>query len=496
MGFCTLSRDYVREGYTQIDNVFLAKYLPEADAIDVKVYLYGLMLARNDDRNNTVEAISYALHLTETRIMNAFGYWQDLGLVTINQTTPIGITYNSVKIPMSKTVLYNAREFSEFVDELRRIFPEKIIPEQDILRYVETIKSYKMESNAMLLIARYCRDKKGTTNTASVVGLAASWAKQGLLTELAVNDRLNELERNSSDMLAIYKELGLKSEPAVEDHEAYALWSKEYGFKMDAILTACRICKRKGGMSRLSRLMEELYSAGAITATEIDAYQKQKDDVRRFTGDIIRTLGSYYATLDMPIETYVQPWLNSGFEKSALLAIAKFCFMRNVKTLDGMQVVVDKFYKLGIVTEQGINAYVARQAQIDGAIREVLSACNAEPFITSRDRDFYRVFIEDWGFDHETVLAVAESASGKPFPMSYINKILLILKENDIRTAEGARAFIADTPSSPKKSKKQDAKDMVIKQDYTAEEIASVFRNVKDINLDELDIQEELCRDF
>ena len=231
MGFCTLSRDYVREGYTQIDNVFLAKYLPEADAIDVKVYLYGLMLARNDDRNNSVDAISYALHLTETRIMNAFGYWQDLGLVTINQTNPISVTYNSVKMPMSKTVLYNAREFSEFVDELRRIFPEKIIPEQDILRYVETIKSYKMESNAMLLIARYCRDKKGTTNTASVVGLAASWAKQGLTTESAVNDRLNELERNSSDMLAIYKELGLNQSPPSKTTKLMQFGQKSTGSK-------------------------------------------------------------------------------------------------------------------------------------------------------------------------------------------------------------------------------------------------------------------------
>lgn len=482
MGFCCLSRDYVREGYTQIDNVFLAKYLADADAIDVKVYLYGLMIAK-EERDNTIEKIAYALRLTEERIVNAYTYWEDLGLITLRHSPDLQVVYNSVKTPMSKTVLYNAREFSEFVDELRRVFPEKIIPEQDVMKYVETMKSYHMEQNAMLLIARYCRDKRGTTNTASVVGLASSWAKQGLITMDAVNERLNELEKDSEDMRLVYQELGLKSKPAVEDQEAFAEWGKK-GFKLDAVLTASRACKRKGGMTKLTRLMDELYSVGAISAIDVATYLREKDETKRFASDIVRTLGSYYATLDMPIETYINPWLKLGYEKNALLAIAKFCFMRNVKTLDGMQVVVDKFYKLGIVTLDGINAYVSRQAKIDLSIKEVLEKANAEPFISSRDRDFYRVFIEDWGFEHEVILEIASHATGKPFPMSYVNRILLLFKQNGITTIEGARAFFENEKSSSKTKKK----DALIKQEYTAEEISSVFRDIDDVDIDSLRI--------
>ena len=486
MGFCSLGRDYIREGYTQIDNVFLAKYLADADALDVKVYLYGLMLAK-EESENSLEKIAYALRLTEERIINAYNYWQDLGLVTVHETPEFQVIYNSVKTPTTKTVLFNAREYSEFVDELRRIFPEKILSEQEIVKYVETIKTYKMEQNAMLLIARYCRDNRGTTNTASVLGLASSWAKQGLTTMDKVNERLDELERDSEDMRLVYTELGLKSKPTVEDQENFAEWTKN-GFRLDAILTAARICKRKGGMSKLTRLMNELYAQGALTATEINAYQKEKEETRAFASEIIRTIGSYYATLDMPIETYVNPWLKLGYEKGALLAIAKFCFMRNVKTLDGMQVVVDKFYKMGIVTLDGINSYVARQAKIDVAIKEVLESAGAEPFISNRDRDFYRAFIEDWGFDHEVVLVVAENAKGKPFPMSYVNKILLIFKQNGIFTVEGAKAFFESGANEHKKSGKKDSKDLVMKQEYTQEEIASVFRDVKDIDVDNWDI--------
>ena len=48
MSFLRLSREYMREGYTEIDNVFFTGYLPEADSLDVKIYLYGLWLAGID----------------------------------------------------------------------------------------------------------------------------------------------------------------------------------------------------------------------------------------------------------------------------------------------------------------------------------------------------------------------------------------------------------------------------------------------------------------
>ncbi len=481
MGFSCLGRDYVREGYTQIDNVFLSKYLADADAIDVKVYLYGLMLA-SSERENTLERLAYNLRLTEERILHAYSYWEDLGLVSVKHTPELQVTYNSVKMPLSKTVLFNAREYSEFVDELRRIFPEKIIPEGDIIKYVETMKTYHLEQNAMLLIARYCRDKRGTTNTASVLGLAASWAKQGLTTMELVNEKLDELERDTEDMRLIYKELGLKSTPAVEDYEAFTSWIKN-GFTLDAVLTAARVCKKKGGMSKLSRLMDELRAVGALTATDVDSYQKEKEEIRLFTGEVIRTIGSYYATLEMPIETYVNPWLKLGYEKNAILAIAKFCFLRNVKTLDGMQVVIDKFYKLGIVTLEGINAYVQRQAKIDASIKEVLEAANAEPFVSNRDREFYRAFIEDWGFDHEVVLEVARNATGKPFPMSYVNKILLVFKQNGVYSLDSAKAFFANGGFAKKKASLQED---IIKQEYTQEQLSSVFRDIDDIDLDDI----------
>lgn len=484
MSFLRLSREYVREGYTEIDNVFLTGYLPEADSLDVKIYLYGLWLAGcGRESDNSIERISLSLKVTEERIMRAYAYWEELGLVSVSKATPVAITYNSVKTPITPVVKYNAKEYGDFVEEIRRIFPERELPAQDILRYVELMRAYKVEQNAMLLIARYCRDARGTTNTAYVLSVAANWAKEGVRTEADVNARLDELENNAGAVKSIYETMGLRSAPTIEDRETFVRWTKDYGYGLDVILAAARYCRRRGGIRKLAPYLEELHAAGVKTAAEAEEYRKQKEAARDLAEEIIRSLGSYYASYDMPVETYVNPWLGLGFEQGALLRIAKFCFIRNVKTLDGMNVYVEKLHKLGIVTERGIESYVSRQTAIDGKIREVLAACGSEGIVTARDRDFYRTFVETWGFDHETVMRVAAAAAGKPFPMSYINKLLLIMKENGIRTPEEAEAFLGDGSKSKKKAGAE-----IIKQEYTAEEITSVFRSLDEVEPDEEDV--------
>ena len=55
-----LGGEYLREGFTEIDNVFLSRYLPEADAVDVKVYLYGLYLALHGGGNASDVALAAA----------------------------------------------------------------------------------------------------------------------------------------------------------------------------------------------------------------------------------------------------------------------------------------------------------------------------------------------------------------------------------------------------------------------------------------------------
>jgi hypothetical protein len=486
MNFCSFGSDFQKNGYTPVDNVFLEGYLPAADATDVKVYLYGLHLAYLGDLpDNSIEHIAFSLRLSEERVIAAFRYWEDQGIVSISKTHPVHIVYGSVRQPITPVIKYNAREYSTFVEEMARLFPDTVLHPNEINAYLEALRTYKMDINAMLMIVKYCMDYRGVASTPYILAVADNWARQGITTEAEVTEHIEELECSSDDIRSIFKALNMRSLPSIEDRQLYLKWTKEYGFQMDAILTAARFCKRRGGMHKLEQVIEELRKAGVTTAQEVDAFAKSKESARKLAEDIVSGIGSFYANVDVVVETYILPWLSKGFEDDALRAIAKYCFLRNVRTLDGVNDIVERFYHLGFLTAERIESFIARQMSIDAQIKEVLSAANVTANVTNRDREFYRTFAEVWGFPQQTILLAAARAAGKAFPMSEINRTLALLKERGIRDAEEAESFL-NALSQPS-AKSAAPRDDYQKQTYTKEQLDSVFVNPGEIDLDKLD---------
>ncbi len=482
MSFSNFGKDYIKDGFTMVDNIFLGSYLTTADATDSQVYLYGLYSATQED--NTIEKMAISLKLTESRITSAYKYWEKLGLVTISKTQPIKITYNSVKKPITPTIKYNATEYSIFVEEMARVFPDKILGENELMSYVELMKQNKMKTNAMLMIATYCLEVKAVASTPYILAVANDWIKQGILTEEAVTQHIEELEQNGEDIRQIFVALGVKSQAGLEDRQRYLTWKKTYGFNLDGILAACRMCKKRGGMDKLSKIITELINAGAITASEIQEYAKNKEAIVKLASDIITNIGGYYASYDMVIETYITPWMAKGFEKEALISISKYCFKSNIRTLDKVDNIVDKFYKLGLLSAAGIEKYVARQVAIDALIQEVLDHAGSNNFISYKDREFYRTFQEDWGFEHSTILLVADNCVGKPYPMTHINRLLAELKANNIFDATAAAGYLAVAASTSKKAKNTTTpKDDYLMHEYSKEQIGAVFSNLDDIDV-------------
>ncbi len=486
MSFSNLGKDYIKEGFTMVDNIFLSSYITTADPTYSQVYLYGLFSATLDD--NSIEKMAISLKLSEGKITEAYRYWEKLGLVTISRVQPLKVTYNSVKKPITPTIKYNATEFSVFVEEMARIFPDKVLGENELMSYVELMKQYKMKTNAMLMIATYCLEVKAVASTPYIIAVANDWLKQGIVTEEAVAQHIEDLEQNGEDIRQIFVALGIKSQAGLEDRQRYLTWTKVNGFKLDGILVACRMCKKRGGMDKLNKIMSELINAGATTASEIQEYAKNKEANLQLATDVINNIGGYYASYDMVIETYILPWLAKGFEKDALISISKYCFKSNIKTLDKVDSIVERFYKLGLLSTSGIEKYIARQIAIDTLIREVLDHAGSNNFISYRDREFYRTFQEEWGFEHSTILLVADNCVGKPYPMTHINRMLADLKANNIfdpTAVAGYLAVSATTTSSSKKGKGTiiNPKEDYLMHDYTKEQIGAVFSNLDDIDV-------------
>jgi hypothetical protein len=469
--------------------------MPNADPLDCKIYMFGFYLACcGEHHDNLMEKIAIKLRISVDRIMEGYNYWELQGLVTIEKSDPVTISYHCVKQPIRPIIKLNAAKYSEFVDEFRRLFDKddasqladgNVVSHNDLIPLIELMENYKIETSAMLMIVKFCLQRYPKANISTIYSFSANWASQGITTVSAVDERLTDIELNGENLRSIFSTLGLRSAPNVDDLQSYQKWYKEYGYGLDAILTAARALKRRGGMKGLTKIMEELHNAGIYRADEISAYMKARIDNRTLAADIVKSVGSYYLDLDMVLETYITPWLTKGFDEAAIRAIAKYCFERSIRGLSGINNIVNSFYKKAIFTASAILSFVERELRIDELIAEVLSAAADSSPVSYNDRKLYRTFIETWEFDHEIVLAVAKTAMGFPYTMTYVSKTLAELKKNNLHALSDVEKYLADrektrsnTFSTKKTSRPKVGNDEHI---YTEEEFNAIFTNIDDL---------------
>lgn len=476
MAFVKLGSEYINDGFTQVDNVFLLSYLPSAEPLDTKIYLFGLALAScGEDADNQIGKMALSLQISEERVMEGYKYWEKKGLVSISKTNPSSIKYLSVKRPLTPIVKFNTEKYSSFVEEVERLFPTKIFNQNEYNALMELIEYSGMELNAMLLIMQYCSDlKKVNVSTPYILAVANDWIKEGLLTEKQIDEHIAELENNSEAIRAIFKKLGIKRIADLDDRQMYLRWTRQMKYELDAILTAAGALKRRGGMERLDKYIQELSKASAFTAEEISQYTKSKEELYNLAKNVTKNLGTYYGDLDMVIEIYISKWLGKGFEKEALLKLAKFSFMRSVRTFEGLEVMVESFYKMGLMTSSAIDGYISSQIALDAKIREVYHKCGYFGNVTKKDRENYRLWIE-WNIDEEVIDFVAAECFGKPFPMQSINRILGTLHTKGIKTLKEAEKELGNTFKQTQKPK-----DEYMKHEYTDEQLKSVLINFED----------------
>lgn len=471
MAFVRLGSEYIKDGYTQVDNIFLLGYLPICDAIDVKIYLFGLILANMaEERDNQIEKMAISLQLSEERIMEGYNYWEKKGLVSISKTNPPAIKYLSVKHPLTPAVKFNTEKYAPFVEEAERLFPSKVFNQNEYNAFMELIETSRIELNAMLLIMQYCSDiKAGNATTPYILAVANNWIKEGLLTEKQVDAHIAELENNSETLRMIFKALGIKRNPELEDRQLYLHWSNQLNYNLDAVMVAARALKRKGGMEKLDKYIQELYRAKAFSAEEVAQYTKGKEDLYGLAINITKNLGTYYGDVEIIIETYITNWLNMGFESSALLKLAVLCFKSGYKNYENLDQMVNRFFKMGLLTESGIDGYINVQLAIDTKIKEIFDLCNYFGTISVKDRSNYKTWME-WDINEDIIKYVAVKYNDKPFPMQSINRTLSTLHAKGIKTLVEAEKELKNLNAGT-----QNTKDSFSQRQYTDEQIKSVL---------------------
>lgn len=468
------------DGYTIIDNTFLNEFLPLATGDDVKVYLYGLNLCSNPNiEDNSLDTICKVLALTEEQVLKAFSYWQDMGLVQLSSTNPLEIKFLPIRARSGSSKIRNKDKYSDFNKQVQSMISRMITP-NEFNEYYSLIETYHFEPEALILIINYCtKYKSSSIGYPYILAVARDYANEGLKSYEAVEQKLGEIECATIEIKQVLSALGLKRNADIEERNMYLKWTNKFEFTHGVIVEVAKSLKKKGGFAKLDMALTKYFEQKLFTMEEISNYSDNREAMFETAKVISRTLGLYYQNLENVVDTYVADWLNKGFEHKTLEFISNHCFKQSIRTLDGMNNIVQRYYKLGLVSTQSIEQYMNLILQNDERIKQILEKVGLVRSVSSYDRDFYKTWTESWGFSHEQILLVADASQGKSNPMTYLNKVLADLHEQGVSITSDVAKALKPTKSQKSQSAKQD----YATHTYSKEQLTAVFDSLDDVEI-------------
>ncbi len=485
MPFCQFSSESVISNTTNVDNVFINEFLPYANDACVKVYLYGLYKCNTPNTyDNTLEAFSNILGMDTEDVYSAFLYWQDQGLVQVLATEPFEVVYNPIKSAITTTKKYNKDKYADFNMQLESIFKGRNITLNEYYQYYEFMEVYHMEPEALVLIMEYCTRAKGPKIGYSyILTIAKNWAYDGITSYEKVDQKLQELEQNSSQIGELFAVLSIKRVATLDEKELLNKWRQEYDFSFETILGVCKLYKKKklklNNFEKLDVVLTKYYEMKLTSLKEIENYESEKEGLYKISRQICKSLGLYYDNIEPVSSNYTQKWVLMGFGDEVLFSIANYCFKSAIRNLDGMDDVINKFFKLGIITSDALNQYFENILKIDNNIKQILDSLGLVRNVNKFDRDFYKTWVEEWQMPTELIAHAIEQSKDKYNPMQYLNKLLSLWHSNNVQTIEQANKHVLSTPSAKPTTPARNYQN----RDYSKTDLNALFDNLEEIDL-------------
>ena len=484
MALCSYSSKFIMDGYTILDNTFFNEFLPQATGDDVKVYLYGLNLCSNPNiEDNSLDTMSKVLSLTEDQLINSFSYWQEMGLVQIVSTKPLEIRFLPVRAHSGSTKIRNKEKYADFNKQMQDVISGRMITPIEYNEYYSLIEIYHFEPEAIVLIAKYCTTlKTSSIGYPYILAVARSFAQEGFKTCETIEQKFLEQEKSSAEIKQLLTTLGLKREADLEERNLYGKWTTSYGFAHGTIITVAKDQKKKGGFAKLDNTLSKYYELKLISLEDIARFSAAQEAMFDIAKDVSKNLGLYYQSLENVINTYVSDWMSKGYDKQTLVFVSNYCFKQSIRTLDGMNVIIQKFYKLGLVSTQSIEQYISSILKVDDAIKQVLEKTGLMRSVSNFDREYFKAWTKNWNFSLEQILEISKSAEGKINPMSYLNKILADMFAKGIKEDAEIKKYLksyAKSETSKSTTKQNDFESRT----YSQEELSAVFDSLDDVEI-------------
>lgn len=482
MTFCDKEKQLIDGGVTCVDNKFILNYMPDAPDVRSAVYLLGLTLSQSNGTDNSIDTIARKLDVETNDVLSAFQYWEELGLVAILSENPPKIVYLADKQSTSSLDKIKPGKYAKFSQAMQNVIGGRMITVNEYNEYYGFLENTTFEPDALVAVAKYCAELKGATiNYRYILTVARNLLMRGVTTLAAVAESLDNQQKYDEDLKVVFKSLGLSRKFDHSDRQMYEKWTHEMGFDLATIKEIAKQV-RSGGMPKLDGKLTEYYKKGALSLKEMRAYDEEKTKLFDLALTVCKTIGVYYQTLDPVVDEYIVSWVRNGYDEETILALSKYCFRSGIRTLSGVNSVIDKLYRNGVTTVNSLEQYLAQIAQEDEKIKYVLQKAGLERRVTNSDRKLYKTWTQDWNMPAEVIDYVAERAAGTANPTAYVNRVLAIYKQQNILTLEAAKTQAESNRNTQQteQGKKLIGGREIERREYTDDELRSLFTVLDD----------------
>lgn len=262
---------------TIIPNSIIDKDMPEANELQLKVYLYIL---RNTSAGISVQISSMADYFNETEkdITRAIAFWEKRGVFNLAACPDAAKpAVPSVSRDEFQT-LTDTNDFRElrFVAET---YLGKTLTKTDLDTLLFIKENLNFSNELIEYLLEYCAER-GKKSFKYIQTVALSWAGDGITTP---DEAQIKTAKFSQRIYTVMNALGKKSEPTNTELNYINRWYDQYGFEADVILEACRrtvLATDRNRFSYCDKILSSWHASGVHHTTDISqadaSYQSQK----------------------------------------------------------------------------------------------------------------------------------------------------------------------------------------------------------------------------
>ncbi len=305
-------RELIKDFYlrdTNVENIFINEYMPQAPGDYVKVYLFALMYADFDTRMSN-ETIAKHLSMEEEDVLKAWTYWERLGVVKKHYEKPGDKFRYQVEFLNLKELVYgkkpkNQKSEAKVPDRLKELMDNDTIKDmyseieritgrlfqgKEPAEILSWIDDYNATPEMIVYAYSYCVKKKNHSNHKYVAAIVKEWSNQGMKTIEQIEDYLEETDNRHYLYKRVLRALGFLRNATEEEKRIMDTWFDQMGFGIDKVLDAC---KKTTGISNpninyINSVLKSWNNGGGKTAapseagktTSIASVLKQYEELR------------------------------------------------------------------------------------------------------------------------------------------------------------------------------------------------------------------------